>query len=134
MKYFTPEEANNLIPRLEELISLLRASLEELLANQVAAEALTNSESPPGGNGHSIHLESRARALQAERRQIEGHLQQGLDEASSLGIEIKDINAGLADFRTLRGGREVYLCWRMGEQSIEYWHELDTGYGGRERL
>ncbi len=131
MKYFTPEEANNLVPKLEELISLLRASLEELLANQVAAEAL---ESPPGGNGHSIHLESRARALQTERREIEGRLQQGLDEASSLCIEIKDINAGLADFRTLRDGREVYLCWRMGEQSIDYWHELDTGYGGRERL
>ncbi len=134
MKYFTPEEANAQIPRLETLMRSLRGLMEEMRANQTATASLDNTEGARGGNGHSMHLESRARALQAERKELEARLQRGLEEASNIGVEIKDINDGLADFRTMREGREVYLCWRMGEQSIDYWHELDTGYSGRQHL
>ena len=50
------------------------------------------------------------------------------------GAEIKDLNSGLLDFRALRGGREVYLCWKHGESAIEFWHELDTGFAGRRPI
>ena len=50
------------------------------------------------------------------------------------GGELKDPLQGLVDFRTLADGREVYLCWREGEDSIEFWHEIDTGFGGRQPL
>jgi hypothetical protein len=49
-------------------------------------------------------------------------------------IQIKDLERGLVDFPAFHEGREVYLCWERGEEDIEFWHELDTGYGGRERL
>ncbi len=49
-------------------------------------------------------------------------------------IELKDIPTGLIDFRAMREGREIYLCWRLGEPEVEYWHELTTGFDGRQPL
>ena len=54
------------------------------------------------------------------------------EKIQSYGCVIKDLNAGLLDFLTERDGREVYLCWRYGEDRIEYYHELHTGYNGRQ--
>ena len=50
------------------------------------------------------------------------------------GAILKDINTGLLDLPSLRDDHEVYLCWRHGEQRIEYWHEIDAGFAGREPL
>jgi hypothetical protein len=49
-------------------------------------------------------------------------------------ILIKDIDRGLVDFPSIIGGKEVFLCWEKDEDDIEFWHDLDTGYAGRERL
>ena len=49
-------------------------------------------------------------------------------------IMIKDVDRGLIDFPAFVSGKEVFLCWEKGEEDVEYWHELDTGFGGRERL
>jgi hypothetical protein len=49
-------------------------------------------------------------------------------------IQVKDLERGLIDFPALLGGNEVFLCWESGEQDIEFWHDLDAGYAGRERL
>jgi hypothetical protein len=49
-------------------------------------------------------------------------------------ILIKDIDRGLVDFPAIIGGKEVFLCWEKDEEDIEFWHDLDTGYAGRERL
>src|SRR4051812_1273888 len=55
-----------------------------------------------------------------------------LQEVTALGIEVKDLDRGLIDFRTMRRGREVYLCWMLGEgDRIAWWHDLDTGFAGR---
>ena len=55
-------------------------------------------------------------------------------EFSSREIQIKDLDRGLIDFPSLRGDREVFLCWEEGEEDIEFWHELDSGFAGREKL
>jgi hypothetical protein len=57
-----------------------------------------------------------------------------LRELSNLGIVIKDIERGLVDFPHLRNGAEVFLCWELDEDDIEFWHDLNAGYAGRERL
>jgi len=49
-------------------------------------------------------------------------------------IQVKDLQRGLVDFPAILGGREVFLCWEQDEEDIEFWHELDAGYAGRERL
>ncbi|CAN5161882.1 DUF2203 family protein [soil metagenome] len=58
-----------------------------------------------------------------------------LAEIAHLGVEVKDLEQGLIDFRSTRRGREVYLCWRLGEgERILYWHDLDAGFAGRTPL
>ena len=56
------------------------------------------------------------------------------EQINELGCELKDIDQGLIDFRTEMDGREVYLCWKLGEERVEWWHELDTGFAGRQPL
>jgi hypothetical protein len=56
-----------------------------------------------------------------------------LREIAELGVEVKDIDVGLIDFRTRMRGREVYLCWKLGEgDRISYWHDVDAGFRGRK--
>jgi hypothetical protein len=56
-------------------------------------------------------------------------------EIAHFGAEVKDPDAGLIDFRTMRRGREVYLCWKLGEgDRISYWHDLETGFAGRKLI
>ncbi len=58
-----------------------------------------------------------------------------LREVAELGVEVKDVDVGLVDFRTRLRGREVYLCWRLGESDrIAYWHDLDAGFAGRKLI
>ncbi len=55
-------------------------------------------------------------------------------ELENLGVELKDPLSGLLDFRAQRGEQEVYLCWRLGEESVDYWHSLDGGFAGRRPM
>ena len=61
-------------------------------------------------------------------------MQQILGEFQRRTIILKDLSRGLVDFPAIVGGREVFLCWEFGEDGIEFWHDLDSGYGGREKL
>jgi hypothetical protein len=61
-------------------------------------------------------------------------MQQILADFQERQIFIKDLSRGLIDFPTLIGGKEVFLCWESDEEDIEFWHDLETGYGGREKL
>jgi hypothetical protein len=71
----------------------------------------------------------RRRATQPVAHEIEALLR----EIAELGVELKDPDRGLVDFRTVRRGREVYLCWQLGEgDRIAFWHDLDTGFAGRK--
>ncbi len=57
-----------------------------------------------------------------------------IERVASLGVEVKDLEMGLVDFRGERDGREVYLCWKLGEERVAFWHELNTGYASRQPL
>lgn len=68
--------------------------------------------------------------MQALAREIAG-FQRELD---ALGIELKDPRLGLVDFPSETNGRRIVLCWRLGERDVQYWHEVDAGYAGRQPL
>lgn len=71
----------------------------------------------------------RRRPTDSVAREIEALLR----EIAELGVEVKDPNEGLVDFRAERRGREIYLCWKLGEgDRIAFWHDLDTGFAGRK--
>jgi|CXWL01.1.fsa_nt_gi hypothetical protein len=63
-----------------------------------------------------------------------GRLRELAQELSAVGCELKDWRSGLVDFRAMHEGREVELCWRLGEEKIEYWHEISNGFDGRQPI
>lgn len=84
-------------------------------------------------------VEDLRRRVQAFRRTpsdpVAREIRALLEELTTLGVEVKDPDHGLIDFRTMRDGREVYLCWKLGEGArIMFWHDLESGYAGRRSL
>lgn len=129
-RYFTLEEANRLLPRLEALMGELVHRRQELLQKQQTLEEL---RAQTAGNGHSPDREGIGKL----RKEVEGliqRLRQGIADVEALGCLIKDLDMGLVDFPTLRGRREVYLCWRLGEEEVAFWHGVEEGFSGRKPL
>ncbi|MGA2496529.1 MAG: DUF2203 domain-containing protein [Tepidisphaeraceae bacterium] len=84
-----------------------------------------------------VHMESAATARQIRdcRENMESSLermQEYVDELTKLGVELKDPETGLVDFPGVHQGREVWLCWRLGEEKVEFWHELQAGFAKRQ--
>lgn len=126
MRYFTVEEANSLIPKLEIILLKLKNRQVDLenfrpLVKEIAAKAAF-----PGSNGGHAKGLKYARTMQDFFELIK--------ELNSYGCLLKGIQQGLVDFPSIRDGREVYLCWQLGETEIEFWHELDTGFAGRKPI
>jgi len=85
-----------------------------------------------------VHRQLSAKPSREERLRLEVELDRAVvklqgyvDELHDIGVELKDYATGLLDFVTLHEGREVYLCWRPGEETIDHWHETDAGIAGR---
>lgn len=121
-RHFTREEANALLPQLTRLLDQLRDAKDELTDTE-AHEALSEAAS---GNGGGEEGKQVGVAFLEVRRLLE--------TIEQSGIVLRDIDRGLVDFPALMEDREVYLCWELGEEDVAYWHELETGYGGREPL
>lgn len=72
------------------------------------------------------------RDFEADLDRVVNRLQVYLDELADIGVELKDYSAGLLDFVAVHEGREVFLCWKLGEQTIAHWHEVDAGFASRQ--
>lgn len=128
-RYFTREEAEALLPQISVVlhdIQRARAAMRE------SEEELGVLEARARGNGHDLH-ERIAKLQQEVRKHIET-LRALATELDQFGCELKDPDSGLIDFLCLREDHEVYLCWRLGEERINYWHEIQAGFAGRQPL
>jgi hypothetical protein len=128
-RYFTREEAETLLPRVEPIlrkIQRLRATIadSEAVLAELQVRAMSNGHSHAGEIQHA-QAESSA-ALEAIRDAIAS--------INALGVEVKDLDMGLIDFLARRNGRPVYLCWRLDEEGIGWWHTLDSGFAGRRPI
>ena len=121
-RHFTREEANALLPQLTAMLGQLREAKDDLTDGE-AHEAL--SEAAPGNGGGDEGRQVGVAFLEVRRI---------LETIEQAGIVLRDIDRGLIDFPALLDGREIYLCWELGEDEVGYWHELEGGYGGREPL
>src|SRR3989442_5797988 len=133
LKLFTVEDANRLLPAVRARLTDLRATHREILAleTKVDIEELTGAGSQGRPDAGTV---ARMEALnEAVRGAIETYREQ-LEEFSSLGCELKDLEQGLVDFYSRRNGQLIYLCWHEGEEEIRYWHQLEGGFGAREPL
>jgi hypothetical protein len=130
MRLFTLDEAEALLPAVrEELLAMQRCKAQiDAIRGELDAATRTSA-----GNGH-VRDEG---ALAERRRQAEGLVQeinQRLARINEWGVELKGLDEGLVDFPHEREGRVVFLCWRLGEERIGWWHDLDAGFAGRQPL
>jgi hypothetical protein len=121
-KHYTLAEARSLLPALPLWLAELRLLQRQLTRSGERTAELLAEGRDLGGERVNEPLRNLAR------------VQELLAELSSRELQLKDLDRGLVDFPSLRGDREVFLCWEDGEDDIEYWHDLETGYAGRERL
>jgi hypothetical protein len=121
-RHFTREEANALLSQLSTMLTQLREAKDELTDTE-AHEAL--SEAAPSNGGGDEGKQVGVAFLEVRRL---------LDTIEQAGIVLRDIDRGLIDFPAVLEGREVYLCWELGEDEVAFWHDLETGFGGREPL
>jgi hypothetical protein len=121
-KHYTREEARALLPQ-------IRIWLRQLTDNRTELNAFEVKMAEPLATGADLGGEwvNRWIRLLVATREI-------LQEFQSREIEIKDLDRGLIDFPAFLGDREVLLCWEKDEEDIEYWHDLASGYAGRERI
>jgi len=122
-RYFTLNEANEALKSIRPWVDEIQSIREEILKHQPEIWSVMEKSAGNGGNPTLSGMVKTFDRLDALIHSIQ-----------DLGALIKDINVGLLDFPALRNGREVYLCWKYGEGDIEYWHEVDQGYAGRQAI
>ena len=122
-KYFSVEEANAIIPELLVNVPQLQGLLQDLTekypdVNKAREKAQFNGGSLQGADYINCVL----------------NINYLTEQLESKGLILKGIKHGLVDFLSMRNGREVYLCWKVPEQRIEYWHDIEAGFAGRQRI
>ena len=127
---FTLDEANSLIPWLEEIFQRLTPGRQKYLALRTRLE---ESGQDSGGSSSSSSSDDLAQSRE-EMDRLGRELQDGIEEILDRGIIFRDFEQGLVDFPSQREGREVYLCWIRGEDQIGFWHETDRGFTHRQPL
>lgn len=123
MKTFTLEEANALVPQLEKLLGDMANVRAKIVAMGATLEPVMQKAGGNGGNKAS-----------GEYVLLLQHFNACLSTFQDWGCELKDLEQGLVDFPSYREGQLVYLCWKRGEARIEYWHEIEAGFAGRQPL
>ena len=132
-KYFTIDEANNALPLVRAIVTDIVAKFDEVSERKVRLEQISESRTSGGRDPHDLYREEIVQVEQEIENEI-AHLREYIEELEKLGVELKDIGRGLIDFRSIMDGREVYLCWLLGEDEVGHWHELDAGFSGRHSL
>lgn len=131
-KYYTVEEANSTLP----LVKLIVRDIVELYADvrdrrdRLSAIAKAEYGNAERGEVYSEELEAVEASIYKDIEKLKAFIA----ELTELGIELKDPETGLIDFYSLLDGREVFLCWKLGEPAVAHWHELDAGFEGRQLL
>ena len=126
-RIFTVEEANRTLPLVSKIVADLVREHEQWEDKVREFELATVGSSPEKPDAIAELLQMEAQRL---ARDIEGYIA----ELSDLGVICKGMDTGLVDFRGQIDGRDVYYCWKLGEPSVMFWHEIDAGFVGRQRL
>jgi hypothetical protein len=127
-RLFTLEQAERTLPLVRRIVLDLVQAYPEWRAGVARYEALTVDARPERGETPEM-VEARDAVAELAAR-IDGYLR----ELEEIGCVFKGFEAGLVDFQSLRDDRPVYLCWRLGEERITHWHEIESGFDGRQPI
>ncbi len=156
-RFFDIDAANHSLPELRTILETLRderlqlialrdefarqAALETAQLGEAGSEGSEGSGGPSEGadKGPDDAADSSPRAEQRRRLRLRmqgviDQMQAGVARIDELGVTLREIETGLIDFPALVNGRQVWLCWRLGDDDIAWWHELSDGFGGRKAL
>ena len=140
--FYTIDRANERLADVRPILEDLRARRLELVALRDRLRAASQAEVPGGQSlvddalrnaGGSPGSES-PRILAARMQAVIDQMQAAVARLDGWGITLRDIETGLIDFPALVEGRQVWLCWRLGESDVAWWHELSSGFAGRRPL
>jgi hypothetical protein len=129
-KFFDIDAANQALEEVAPLLATLadqRAELIRLRDRTLAAHASAT------GGGPDLEPEE-AQRIRLRMQGIVDQMAAAVARIDALGITLRDIERGLIDFPALANGRQVWLCWELGEEEVGFWHELETGFGSRRPL
>jgi hypothetical protein len=120
VRRFTLDMANKSLPLVQRIVADIVAAHAKVLGFRRTLEDITAAKQQA--------------AVQRDLDSSVTRLEELVDELSNLGVERKDYESGLVDFVGRHEGRDVYLCWKLGEERIGYWHELNAGFAGRKPI
>lgn len=121
-KHYTRDEANALLPQIRQWLERVERLRQTLDKCEKRVGGLMSGGNDVGGESVNLHVRTLA------------EINEVLTEFQWREIQIKDLERGLIDFPAIVGGKEAFLCWEKDEEQVEFWHDLDTGYAGREKL
>ncbi len=121
-KHYTIEQARALLPKIREWLACLEQSQRQLEQLEKRIGKLSDERGDLGGDTVNRWVK------------VVADLRAALFQFESREIQVKDLERGLIDFPAIRNGKEIFLCWEKDEEDIEHWHDLDSGYAGREPL
>ena len=130
-KRFTLAEAQRLIPEVDRL---LRQALEARIEYEAAERAIHQFHEHVMMMGGVMVDRERARDAKSRRDDAAAVLRAAIESVHEIGCLVKDLDTGLVDFPTLFRGVEVYLCWKLGEKEIAFWHGMEEGFRGRKPI
>ena len=129
-RLFTIEQANAMLPLVRAITSDLAALAKDVVERRHRLALLTSGRDLKPGDPYSDELAQ----MEADLERDASRVQDYVDELRQLGVEPKGAVEGLVDFPCMLDGRVVLLCWRLGESEILYWHDLESGFAGRQPL
>ncbi|MBI3978218.1 MAG: DUF2203 domain-containing protein [Chloroflexi bacterium] len=126
-RVFTVDEANALLPSLRDLLERMRRQAAEM---QKVRSALNAVRPRARANGHA----PRAEELAGRLYELEHELQEADQRLSDWGVLLRDLESGLVDFPANRQGQSIFLCWRLSEDRVGFWHDRQSGFDARQPL
>ncbi len=124
-KFFTVDEANRTLPLVRRIVADIVSTHGQLVERLQEYRTLHADAEADG---------QRRKKLESELEELTSTVNRFVAELEEIGVLFKGFEEGLVDFYALMDGRPIFLCWKLGEESIEWWHELEAGFAGRQAL
>lgn len=131
-QYFSVASANQTLPLVRAIVSDIVELYPEVRDREERLARITRGRTKDArpGDPYSEEVEQVKEELERDVERLEGFI----DELRNLGVEFKDPIVGLVDFPAMREGKEICLCWKLGEPAVDFWHTIDSGFQGRQQL
>jgi hypothetical protein len=133
-RFYDVDRANAAIPHVREILENLRDQRLELIRLRDLVLERQNAVEAGSASRGADDPDDDLRLIRLRMQGLIDQMQAGVARIDSLGITLRDIESGLIDFPALANGRQIWLCWRLGEEDVDWWHELSTGFDTRQPL